>query len=105
LVGRPWLRTYRGHAVGRDPFVAAAVDITTDVALDQLPVASRVRSQSEWLAELGIDDLVAAGRAGWTDRAAIGDLAALELRSRVREAEALCDDRGLGGFLVMEWRA
>jgi hypothetical protein len=34
--------------------------------------------------------------------AAAGDLAALKARSRVREAEALLDPAGLGGFLVAQ---
>ena len=32
------------------------------------------------------------------------DLAALTMRSRVREAEALTDAAGLGAFSVLEWR-
>ena len=43
------------------------------------------------------------GRAVWRERAAIGDLAALEARSRVHEAEALCDPAGLGAFTVAVW--
>ena len=39
----------------------------------------------------------------WDERAARGDLAALRARSRVREAEALTDPSGLGGFSVVEW--
>ena len=35
------------------------------------------------------------------DRAAVGDLAALEARSAVHEAEALCAPAGLGAFSVM----
>ena len=47
----------------------------------------------------------------WSRRAAASgpsgprpDLAALRARSRVREAEALTDPAGLGGFTVLEWR-
>src|SRR5204863_494423 len=32
-----------------------------------------------------------------------GDLEALKHRSRIAEAEALCDPSGLGGFRVLEW--
>nr|MBA2608206.1 hypothetical protein [Actinomycetota bacterium] len=51
----------------------------------------------------GIDGLVAAARATWRERAAIGDLEALKARSRVSEADALLDPSGAGGFLVAEW--
>ena len=34
---------------------------------------------------------------------AVGDLAALRMRSRIREAEALVEPTGLGGFTVAEW--
>lgn len=37
-------------------------------------------------------------------RIVIIDLAALEARSRVHEAEALCDASGLGAFTVAIWR-
>ncbi|MFT7474077.1 MAG: hypothetical protein ACI81L_000993, partial [Verrucomicrobiales bacterium] len=33
----------------------------------------------------------------------VGDLAALKARSRIREAEALVEMTGLGGFTVAEW--
>ena len=43
------------------------------------------------------------GAAEWAAQAAAPDLAALTARSRVREAEALTDPAGLGGFTVAEW--
>jgi hypothetical protein len=61
------------------------------------------RSQAEWLRAWGIDELVAEGRAEWGERAHVGDLAAVEARSRVGESEALLDPAGLGGFRVLEW--
>ena len=73
------------------------------MALDQLPPAGRVVSQRHFLLEHGIDDLVAEGRKVWAERAHLGDLAALKARSRVREAEALLDPNGLGGFSVASW--
>ena len=107
--GRPgWLRTYREHERGGHPLVAPGTqDITTDVPIDQLaevrpPTAQS--SQAEWLRGWGIDDLVEEGRRAWRDGAQQGDLASLRGRSRVREAEALLDPDGLGGFTVVEWR-
>jgi SAM-dependent MidA family methyltransferase len=102
LIGRQWLRTYREHGRGGDPLEQpGSQDITTDVAFDQLGPAS-ITTQAEWLRAHGIDALVAEARAAWTERAHIGDLAALTARSRVTEADALLDPAGLGGFLVAE---
>lgn len=108
MAGRPWrdwVRTYRGHRRGGHPLEhVGEQDITCEVAVDQLPVVPTVEvSQAEWLAAHGIEDLVDEGRRGWHDRAAAGDLAAVRARSRVREAEALLDPSGLGGFTVLEW--
>jgi SAM-dependent MidA family methyltransferase len=103
-----WLRTFRGHErLGHPRIDLGSADITADVALDQLahaagPVASTV-SQAEFLRAHGIDELVEEGRQPWEAGAAAGDLAALKARSRVREAEALLDPAGLGGFLVAQW--
>lgn len=110
LAARPqheWLRTYRAHARG-GPLLAGlgAQDVTCEVAVDQLalvrPPTSNC-SQADWLRSHGIDDLVAAARATWAERAHIGDLAALTARSRVTEADALVDPSGLGAFGVLEW--
>jgi SAM-dependent MidA family methyltransferase len=105
---RDWLRTYRGHERGEHPLVApGSQDITTDVPLDQLAAAvrapDRVRSQTAFLAAHGIGDLVAEGKRVWAERAHVGDLAALRMRSRLREGDALTDPDGLGGFTVAEW--
>jgi len=100
-----WLRTYRGHERGSDPLTAIGEqDITTDVPVDQLPPPDRQTTQAEWLAELGIDDLVDEGRRIWSERAGVGDLEALKARSRINEADALIDPTGLGGFSVLEWK-
>lgn len=109
LAGREgqWLRTYRGHERGVDPFAfAGSCDITGDVPVDFVSRVHRptvVRTQAEFLRAHGIDALVDEARAVWTSRAALGDLTALRARSRVGEGEALCDPAGLGGFVVMEW--
>ena len=64
---REWLRTYRGHDRGEHPLRRpGSQDITCEVALDQLTALEQpatVRSQAQFLALHGIDDLVAEGRA------------------------------------------
>jgi SAM-dependent MidA family methyltransferase len=102
---REWLRTYRGHERGGHYLAQPGEqDITTDIAIDQLPTPDAVRTQSQWLQLHGIDELVADGRRYWEEHAARPDLAALRMRSRVSESEALLDPTGLGGFSVLEWR-
>lgn len=104
LIGRDWLRTYRGHDRGGDPFEAPGrTDITTDVPFDQLPSGATIVTQAEFLQRWGIDDLVDEGRRIWQERAHLGDLTAIRARSRVTESEALLDPDGLGSFLVAEW--
>lgn len=104
---REWLRTYRDHGAGREPLDwPGNQDVTCEVAIDQLtrvraPVANR--SQAEWLAAHGIDDLVAEAKAAWQARAHIGDIDALKHRSRAGEAITLADPSGLGAFRVLEW--
>lgn len=111
LAARPqdeWLRTYRGHDRGGPPLMSpGSQDITCEVAVDQLEriaPASRRMAQAEWLAEHGIDELVEEGRAVWAAAAGAPDLAAVRARSRITEAEALCDPAGLGAFAVLEWQ-
>ncbi len=103
-----WVRTYRAGVRGHEPLRdAGTADITVEVPLDQILAAhpgADVCDQTTFLRSLGIDDLVAEGRAVWRERAAVGDLAALEARSRVHEAEALCDPSGLGAFTAAVWR-
>ena len=99
-----WVRTYRGHARGGHPLAAlGSQDITCEVAVDQLPPPTSDRSQADFLRAFGIDDLVAAARRAWEERAHIGDLQALTARSRVHEGAALTDPTGLGAFRVVEW--
>ncbi len=104
---RDWLRTYRGHERGGTPLDdLGSQDITCDVALDQLAAVrapALVSDQRTFLSRHGIDGLVEEGRAAWEAGAARGDLAAIQGRSRVREAEALTDIDGLGAFTVAEW--
>ena len=102
---RDWVRTYRQHQRGGNPLDDPGTqDLTCDVALDVLdPAPTEVSFQADFLRAHGIDALVDEGRAAWRDGAHQGGLAALRGRSRVREAEALCDPKGLGGFSVMQW--
>ncbi len=103
---REWLRTYRGHERG-EHYLAnpGSQDITTEVAIDQLPEPDAIRSQAQWLRLHGIDQLVEEGKRYWETHAVNPDLTAMKMRSRVSEAEALLDPTGLGGFMVLEWSA
>lgn len=101
---RSWLRTYRQQERGvhylRD---VGLQDITTQVCLDQLGLTvAHVSTQRDFLLRHGIDDLVDEGRRYWEEHRSSPDLRAMAMRSRVREAEALCDMAGLGGFAVIE---
>ena len=105
---REWLRTYAGHEKGghylRNP---GEQDITAQVMVDQLAVVRQpdaVRTQAQFLQLWGIDELVEEGRAAWRAAASAPTLAAMKMRSRVSEAEALTDPTGLGSFSVLEWR-
>ncbi|MCE2524597.1 MAG: SAM-dependent methyltransferase [Acidimicrobiia bacterium] len=110
LAARPsweWVRTYRSGVRGHDPLRdVGAADITVEVPFDQVRAVhpgAEVCDQASFLRSLSIEEMVAEGRAVWHERAAIGDLGALEARSRVHEAEALCDPGGLGAFTVAVW--
>ena len=74
-----------------------------DLALDQLPPPTTLRSQADYLRLHGLDELVEEGRRVWAAKASAPDLAALAARSRITEAEALIDADGLGAFTVAEW--
>jgi SAM-dependent MidA family methyltransferase len=101
-----WLRTYRDHQRGADPYAAPGqCDITTDVAWDQLPSPESLVRQRGFLSQWGIDRLVDEGREYWKANAAAPDLQAIRMRSRVSEVEALTDQAGLGNWWVASWRA
>lgn len=104
-----WVRTYREHQRGSHPLEDLGLqDITCEVALDQLATVlgkPKVSRQQDWLAAHGMEELVEEGRRRWEESAAAPDLAAMEARSRVREAEALADPAGLGAHHVLEWKA
>ena len=101
---REWLRTYRRNARGEHYLRSPGTqDITADVAVDQLPGLPSVTQQAEWLRRWGIDELVAEGKRVWREQASAPDVAAVRMRSRIGEAEALLEPTGLGAFLVLEW--
>ena len=102
-----WVRTYRRHRPGGHPLEhLGEQDITCEVAEDQLDAvrAARHRTQAGFLVEHGLEVLVDEARLAWQQRAHIGDLEALKHRSRLSEAAALTDPKGLGAFRVLEWR-
>ena len=84
---------------------AGTQDITTQVMVDQLmktvPGLS-VNLQSDWLRIWGIDDLVSEGTQYWDKHKSAPDVAAMKMRSRVNEAQALIDRDGLGAFSVLD---
>lgn len=104
---RGWLRTFAGQARGEHYLRApGAQDITADVPLDQIVAVGGepvVRSQAQFLQRWGIADLVDQGRRAWALHASQPSVAALTMRSRATEAEALLDPAGLGGFHAVEW--
>jgi SAM-dependent MidA family methyltransferase len=108
-----WLRTYRGHQRGSGPLEApGSQDVTADVPFEYVVHAARRAglvleddcSQADWLRALGLDALVDDARAAWDARAHIGDLEAVQHRSRVSEAAALVDAAGLGAHRVLVFR-
>ena len=104
LASRPWeewLRTYRGHSRGGHPLDRPGEqDITCEVAVDQLPTPTMVRTQAEFLNAHGLEAMLARYR----DASGPGTtLEELKARSRVSEGAALADPAGLGAFRVLEW--
>lgn len=105
---RQWLRTYAGHERGGHYLARPGMqDITAQVMIDQLSVVREpdsVRTQRQFLQLWGIDELVEEGKRAWEAAASRPDLAAMKMRSRISEAEALLDPDGLGGFSVLTWK-
>ncbi len=112
IIGEPdgnWVRTYRANERGDHPLLHPGTqDITTQIPIEQLRSVDSepptIVTQAAFLERLGIEDLVADGRAIWQERAHLGDLTAMKARSRISEAESLLDPAGLGAFLTFEWR-
>lgn len=102
-----WMRTFRGHERGSHPLdTPGSQDITVDVALDQIQmdaIADVVETQAGFLERFGIGELVDEGRRIWSENTRAPGLREIRARSRIREAEALVDPEGLGGFIVVHW--
>jgi len=103
---REWLRTYKEHERGAHYLLQPGTqDITTQVVIDQLMNAIpdlAVTRQSEWLESWGIDELVSEGSRYWEEHKSAPDIAAMKMRSRANEAQALSSLDGLGAFSVLE---
>jgi SAM-dependent MidA family methyltransferase len=103
---REWLRTYKNHERGVHYLLEPGTqDITTQVMVDQLVRAVPgllVTQQSRWLHAMEIEGLVSEGMRYWEDHRSAPDIAALKMRSRSNEAEALTSQDGLGAFSVLE---
>lgn len=101
---RQWLRTFRQHERGVHYLSEPGdQDITSQVVVEQLMTPTSVCSQAEFLRHWGIEGLVDEGRGHWSAQTSVPDLRAMKMRSRISEAEALCDESGLGSFSVLQW--
>ena len=104
LPWREWLRTYKDHERGGHYLLApGSQDITAQVVLDQLPGGCEAIPQAQFLQQWGIDDFVREGVAYWENMTGTPDIAALKMRSRVAEREALTEIVGLGGLTCIAW--
>jgi SAM-dependent MidA family methyltransferase len=103
---REWLRTYKDHDRGVHYLIEpGSQDITTQVMIDQLVKAVpelSVTQQSDWLHKWGIDELVSEGNKYWEEHKSAPDIAAMKMRSRANETQALSSRDGLGAFSVLE---
>ncbi len=101
---REWLRTYRDQGRGThylsDP---GSQDVTTQVIFDQLPAGFTSSTQSDFLKQWGIDELVHEGMEYWEKLKHAPDVAAMKMRSRSTEAISLTDFLGHGAFEVCEY--
>ena len=103
---REWLRTYKDHGRG-EHYLAnpGSQDITVQVMLDQLSnVLSGLSatSQAEWLQTWGIDELVSEGNQYWENNKHSPNVAALKMRSRQNESDALMSETSMGHFWVLQ---
>jgi len=101
---REWLRTFRQHERGGHYLQSPGEqDITSQVVVEQLPVPTSSTTQADFLRQWDVDALVGEGREYWSRHASAPDLAAMKMRSRISEAEALLDTDGLGSFTALQW--
>jgi SAM-dependent MidA family methyltransferase len=103
---REWLRTYKDHERGTHYLLDPGnQDITSQVMVDQLLNAVPgllANSQAIWLKTWGIDDLVTEGNRYWEQQKSAPDVAALKMRSRLRESNALMEISNNGGYSAIE---
>jgi SAM-dependent MidA family methyltransferase len=103
---REWLRTYRDQGRGTHYLSnPGSQDITTQVMLDQLPAGFTASTQSDFLKQWGIEELVNEGNAYWGNMKHAPDVAAMKMRSRSSEAISLTDFFGHGAFEVCEYNS
>jgi SAM-dependent MidA family methyltransferase len=104
------LRTYRSHHLGPDPLTEpGATDVTVDVDFTAMVAAAKstgaaveLLRQDDFLAALGLRDIVRDLRRNELDLARSGDaMARLIVRSEMTNAETLLHPRGLGDFRVL----
>ena len=103
---REWLRTYIDHGRG-EHYLAnpGSQDITVQVMLDQLQnrfPRLTISRQSDWLNRWGIEQLVDEGNQYWENHKHAPNVAAMKMKSRAHEAEALHSENGLGHFCAIE---
>jgi len=99
---REWLRTYRDQNRGMHYLTEpGSQDITAQVMLDQLPSGATTSTQTEFLKQWGIDELVREGSDYWESMKNAPDIAAMKMRSRSVEAASITDSLGLGAFSVL----
>ena len=102
---REWLRTYRDQGRGAHYLTEPGTqDITAQVMIDQLPTGFSSSTQTEFLMQWGINDLVREGSDYWESMKTAPDVAAMKMRSRATEAKSLLDQSGLGMFSVVSWQ-
>ena len=102
---REWLRTYRDQSRGTHYLTEPGLqDITTQVMLDQLPTGLTTSTQTDFLKQWGIDELVSEGNVYWESMKHAPDVAAMKMRSRSNEATSLTDSSGLGTFNALSWQ-
>ena len=102
---REWLRTYRDQGRGAHYLTEPGTqDITAQVMIDQLPTGFSSSTQTEFLVQWGVNDLVREGSDYWESMKTAPDVAAMKMRSRATEAKSLVDQSGLGMFSVVSWQ-
>ena len=102
---REWLRTYRDQGRGNHYLAEpGSQDITTQVMLDQFPSEAITSTQTDFLTQWGIDELVREGSDYWESMKNAPDVAAMKMRSRSTEAVIISDSDNLGRFEVLVWK-